>query len=77
MQEIPPNGSTDDNSPAVVCKNGSMREIRDFSAACARRATQGMGDPRISVSYDMSNSFTTQETQEIIRRDSSVLQKNR
>lgn len=77
MQEIPASGSPDDNSPAVVCKNGSMREIRAFYAACARRATQGMGDPCFSVSYDMSNSFTMQETKEIIQRDSSVLQKNR
>lgn len=76
MQEIPPNGAPDDNSPAVVCKNGSMREIRDFSAACARRATQGMGDPRFSVSYDYSNSFTMQETKEIIQRESSGLRKN-
>ena len=76
MQEIPVGEDPDDNSPAFVCKNGSMREIRDFSAACARRATQGMGDPRISVSYDYSNSFTMQEAKEIIRRDSSVLQKN-
>lgn len=77
MQEIPPNGAPDDNSPAVVCKNGSMREIRDFSAACARKATQGMGDPRINVSYDMSNSMTMEETRDMMRRDSSVLQKNR
>lgn len=77
MQEIPPNGSPDDNSPAVVCKNGSMREIRDFSAACARRATQGMDDPRFSVSYDYSNSFTMQETKDIIQRESSAFQKNR
>jgi len=58
MQEIPPSGSPDDDSPAVVCKNQSMRELRDFHAACARRATQNMNDPRISVSYDMSNSMT-------------------
>lgn len=77
MQEIPASGSPDDNTPAVVCKNGSMREIRAFYAACARKATQGMGDPRFSVAYDMSNSFTMQETKKIIQRDSSALQKNR
>ena len=76
MQEIPPNGAPDDNSPAVVCKNGSMREIRDFSAACAQRATQGMGDPHINVSYEMSNSMTMEETRDMRRRDSFVLQKN-
>lgn len=77
MQEIPATGDPDDNSPAVVCKNGSMREIRAFYAACVRKAAQGMGDPSFSVAYDMSNSFTMQETKEIIQRDSAALQKNR
>lgn len=58
MQEIPPSGDSDVDSPAFVCKNGSMREIRDFYTACARKATQGMKDPYFSVVIDESNSFS-------------------
>lgn len=57
MQEIHASGDPNDDNPAAVCKNGSMREIRDFYAACARRATQDMSDPHISFIYEESNSF--------------------
>lgn len=75
MQEIPATGDPDDNTPATICVNQSMREIRDFYATCVRRARQGMGDPCISISYDMSNSMTMEQTRDMMRRDSSALQK--
>ena len=58
MQEIHPSGASDINTPAFVCKNESMREIRDFYTACAQKATQGMGDPYFTVVIDESNSFS-------------------
>lgn len=58
MQEIHPSGDSDIDTPAFVCTNWSMREIRDFYAACARKATQGMGEPYFNVVIDESNSFS-------------------
>lgn len=58
MQEIHPSSDSDIDTPAFVCTNGSIREIRDFYAACARKATQGMGDPYFNVVNDESNSFS-------------------
>lgn len=58
MQEIPISGDSDEDTPATICKNGSMQEIRNFYVACARKATQGMRDPYFNVVIDESNSFS-------------------
>ena len=58
MQEIPTSEDTDEDTPATICKNGSIQEIRNFYAACAQKATQGMRDPYFNVVIDESNSFS-------------------
>ncbi len=57
MQEIPISGDSDEDTPATICKNGSMQDIRDFYATCVQHATRGMSDPNITFIYEESNSF--------------------
>lgn len=57
MQEIPTSGDPDEDTPATICKNGSMQEIREFYATCVKHSISGMSDPNITFIYEESNSF--------------------